>query len=394
MEKLKYLFSSSLTMELLPFFAGKEIPEEYLSTYFFDRQRELKELLLKLQQQPPLNIALYGQRRMGKTSLLEKLKVELRHKKCFPILLKCEQLIPLEPLAFLQNLAVELLREYNTFSPLSKAATAVREQLGKTKIGLEVADLTFWMEFGKKNVSLKEAFDKCFSLLKAIIAAAGTKVIVLFDEFQELFSFGDEFLWALRSYISSSKASFVVSSSWHKFKEELTHQERPFFNFFDAYEVGAVNKEEARKYLESRIKTVKISFAPGVVENILWFSECRPYYLQHLALTAYTLAKVYDKRIITDELYAQAVTEVIKTIPAHLVSQFRKLRGHNRDVFVALCLVDLATPTELAAKVRMEPKNVVVILQRLLELGLVEKNGAYAVADKFLKEYVKQEFSH
>ncbi len=128
----------------------------------------------------------------------------------------------------------------------------------------------------------------------------------------------------------------MVTSSWHKFKEELTREERPFFNFFDSYEISQVNREEARKYLQSRIKTVKMSFEPGVVENILEFSECRPYYIQHIALTSYTLAKISNKKAITEELYRQAIKEVIKTIPAHLVSQFQKLTGHNRDAFVAM----------------------------------------------------------
>lgn len=379
-------------MALLPFFAGKEIPEEYLQYYFFDRKKELSELLLKLTQQPPLNIALYGQRRMGKTSLLKKLRTDLKHKKCFPILIKCEQLIPLEPLTFLQNLALELLQEYNSFRAFSKITKTIQEKMEGTKIGIEVADVTFWVEFGKKNVSLKQALDKCFSLIELIMAASHQKVIILFDEFQELFLFGNEFLWALRAHISNSKASFVVTSSWHKFKEELTHQERPFFNFFDAYEIGSVNKEEARKYLQSRIKTVKMSFGPKVIENVLTFSECQPYYVQHIALTAYILAKINNKKIITEELYYQAIAEVVNTIPAHLVSQFQKLTGHNRDVFVAMCVFDISTPTEIAAKTKMDPKNVVVILRRLQELGLIEKDGRYAVADKFLKAYVKKEF--
>ncbi len=379
-------------MALLPFFAGKEIPEEYLKYYFFDRKKELSELLLKLTRQPPLNIALYGQRRMGKTTLLEKLRADVKRKKCFPILIKCEQLIPLEPLTFLQNLALELLQEYNRFRTLSKITKTIREKLEGTKIGIEVADVTFWVEFGKKNVSLKNALDKCFSLIGLIMSASQKKVIILFDEFQELFSFGDEFLWALRAHISGSKASFVVTSSWHKFKEELTRQERPFFNFFDAYEIGSVNREEARKYLQSRIKTVKMSFEPEVIENILHFSECQPYYIQHTALTAYTIAKINNKKVITEQLYQQAIIEVVNTIPAHLVSQFQKLTGHNRDAFVAMCVFDIISPTEIAAKIKMDAKNVIVILKRLQELGMIEKNGGYAVVDKFLKAYVKKEF--
>ncbi|MBI4980260.1 ATP-binding protein [Candidatus Woesearchaeota archaeon] len=375
----------------LPYFAGKEIPQKYLGEYFFNREKELKELKWKLERTPPLNFALYGQRRVGKTSLIEKLKQELE-KKNLPIFIKCEELLPLDELTFLENLTLRLLEEYSKLSPLLGVKKTMQDLVITTKIGLEMADLAFWLRFGEKKITLKEALDKSFDLINKISLKSKKKVIIFLDEFQELFAFGDKFLWALRAKIASSQASFVVSSSWHRFKEELTHEKRPFFNFFETYEIKAVPKEEARDFLLRRARKFNLCFDEAVLDKILEVSECKPFYLQLLALKCYILS--LPRKKVTLRIFEAALKETIASIPAHLVTGFERLRGRNKEVFLVLCLFDFKKPAEIASKIGLDAKNVIVILARLIkEHDLVKKErNNYFTADKFLKEYVKLQY--
>ncbi len=375
----------------LPYFAGKEIPEEYLDTYFFNRKKEIKELKWKLEREPALNFALYGQRRLGKTSLIEKLNQILREK-CLPILIKCEELLPLDELTFLQNLTIRLLEEYSKLDKLTKIKEGLKELAIRTKVSLEIADITFWLQFGEKKITVKEAIDKCFELIDKIVLKSKRKIIIFLDEFQEIFNFGDKFLWTLRAKISSSKASFVVSSSWHRFKEEITNEKRPFFNFFETYEIKEASREDAREYLLKRAKKFNLKFETSILEKILDISECRPFYLQLLALKCYMLS--VPKKIVNQKIFEEAFKETIKNIPAHLIASFALLKGRKKDVFVAVCLYNLKKPAEIAKKIDMEPKNVIVILFRLIEDGIVKKiKQEYYVSDNFLKEYVKLQYT-
>lgn len=378
--------------EELPYFAGKEIPKEYLDIYFFDRKKEIEELKWKLERKPALNFALYGQRRLGKTSLIEKINHVLK-KRCLPILIKCEELLPLDELTFLQNLAIRLLDEYSKLEKLVKIQKTLKELTTRTRIGLEIADITFWLKFGEKKITVKEALDKCFELIDKIGLKSKRKVIIFLDEFQELFSFGDKFLWALRAKISSSKASFVVSSSWHRFYYEITNERRPFFNFFEAYEIKEVPRAEAKKYLLKRARRFNLKFGTSVLERILDVSECKPFYLQLLALKCYMLSM--PKKRVSENVFERALEETIESIPAHLVASFAILKGRKRDVFVALCLYDFKKPADIAKKIDLEPKNVIVILDRLIkEHGLIKKIGReYYASDNFLKEYVKRQYT-
>ncbi len=379
-------------MEELPYFAGKEIPKEYLYIYFFNRKKEITELKWKLERKPALNFALYGQRRLGKTSLIEKINQQLKEK-CLPILIKCEELLPLDELTFLQNLTIRLLYEYSKLKRLTRIKKTLQELALRTRVGIEIADITFWLKFGEKRVTVKEALDKCFELIDKIALKSKKKVIIFFDEFQELFSFGDKFLWALRAKISSSKASFVVSSSWHRFHDEITNEKRPFFNFFEAYEIKEVPRKEAKEYLLKRARKFNLKFEKQVLEKILDTSECKPFYLQLLALKCYMLS--LPKKTVTNDIFEKALKETIKNIPAHLVASFTGLKGRKRDVFVTLCIYGFNKPANIAKRINLEPKNVIVILNRLIkDDGLVKKIGqAYYVSDNFLKEYVRLQYT-
>ncbi|MBI2151917.1 ATP-binding protein, partial [Candidatus Woesearchaeota archaeon] len=263
--------------QTLPFFAGKEITSEHLKDYFFDRKKEVQELKWKLERTPPLNFALFGQRRVGKTSLIEKLKQKLQ-KNSLPIFIKCEELLPLDELTFLENLTLHLLKEYGKLQKIGAVKASLEELFQKTKIGLEIADITFWLKFGERKITVKEALDKSFELIDKIALQSQKKVVIFLDEFQELFSFGDQFLWALRAKIASSKASFVVSSSWHRFKEVITNEKKPFFNFFETYEIKTVPREDARNYLLKRAQKFNLKFEAQILDKILDVSECKPFY--------------------------------------------------------------------------------------------------------------------
>ena len=60
-----------------------------------------------------------------------------------------------------------------------------------------------------------------------------------------------------------------------------------------------------------------------------------------------------------------------------------------------MCLYDFKKPADIAKIVDIEPKNVIVILNRLIkDYGLVKKIGQeYYVSNHFLKEYVKLQYT-
>lgn len=368
-----------------PYYAGKEVPRE---EYFFNRTREIRLLKKALSSQVPTNIAIVGLRRTGKTSLIKKLSKELTNK--ISLVIKCEKLLPFDELTFFQNLVKELIKKY------SSKGVLIKEGLKKTaqkisRVGLTIQDIDFWMDLGKGKAELKEVMDKAFELIEQISKAK--QVVVFLDEFQELYVFGDKFLWALRAYIADSSASFVVSSSHHRFLNILQDEGRPFFNFFEITHLKEIDKEDARHYLIKQIKKYGFSYGEGVVDKILEESRLNPFYIQLLGLKGYENALMENKKVIDLDVYNKGFKDCLDNLPAYLLNAYSKLKGRTRDIFVAMCVWDLERPSEIAEKVGLNTSNVSQILKQIEETyGLIKKEEVgYKVVDRFLKEYIKRE---
>ena len=369
-----------------PFYAGKELPAE---EYFFDRKKELTRLKIALLSKEPINIALVGERRSGKTTLIKKIAKDIEKKQS--ILIKCEKLLPLDAKTFLQNLIRELVSRYFGKGGLLKER--VKNLTKKLSIGLTIEDINFWIEFGERGVSLKELMDRAFKIIASLNEVKPT--IIFLDEFHELFKFGNEFIWALRAYISDSKASFVVSSSWHRFMEKLQDKEHPFFNFFEIVELKEVDENDARAYLTKRIKIASMSFTPEVLNILIKDSQLRPYYIQLLALKCFENALIEGKKTIDFELYKRAFRDALSNIPNYLLADYRRLRGKTKEIFVSMCLYDFRKPAEIATKLSMDPSNVIQILSQIIKnYSIIKKiNSEYEVKDNFLKEFVKADLA-
>lgn len=374
-------------MILRPYYAGKEVPRD---EYFFDRKKEIFLLKKALSSEVPVNIAVVGLRRMGKTSLIKKVSKELRNK--ITILIKCEKLLPLDEITFFQNLIKDLVKDYSSKKAL------VKESLKKTaqkisRVGLSIKDIDFWMELGKRKVELKEVMDKAFELIDQIAKEKPT--VIFLDEFQELFVFGEKFLWALRAYIADSQASFVVSSSYHRFLDLLQDEKHPFFNFFEIIHLKEIDEEDARNYLINRIKKHGLSYREEVVEKILEESKLNPYYIQLLGLKCYENALMRKKKVIDKEIYDKAFLDSLDNLPAYLLKTYGRLKGKTKEVFVVMCLFDLSRPSEIGERVGLNTSNVSQILKQIEETyGLIRKGEkGCVVVDRFLKEYIKRERS-
>ena len=172
-----------------PYYAGKEVTGKY----FFNRKNELEEAILLLTPKEAVNIAIVGSRRIGKTSFQLKAGEILREKNCLPILIKCETLFPQDPKNFFENLIKELLGELRKlegkFGHIKDFLSASKEASLK-KIGLDYDDISFWIDLGKREASLKEIMDKTFGVVEKISDKSDKKVVIFLDEFQSLYQFG------------------------------------------------------------------------------------------------------------------------------------------------------------------------------------------------------------
>ena len=244
---------------------------------FFGRRREVEQVYSRLLNAEAESSSLVGERRIGKTSLLQYLMhPDVRRRYAVDsdhYLFVYNDLQMIDPRTTPTRLAHRLISQLARQCPdpeLQKMMDNLRQS--------EVID----------NYALADLFD--------VIDSKDMHVIFLLDEFENVTSnsnFGPDFFYGLRSLAIQHNLSLVTSSRSELI--ELTHSEAirssPFFNIFANINVRLFNAEEARELVESSLDGSQIQFTPEEQSILSDLAGTHPFFLQaacHFLFSGYT----------------------------------------------------------------------------------------------------------
>ena len=160
-------------------------------------------------------------------------------------------------------------------------------------------------------------------------------------------------------------------------------------------ELKPFSEGTSNDFLRRRLSSVGLNVADDALAVLYEFTRGEPDLLQRIGLIAWRQANQSGATRITAEAADAAVGELVEQLPTETVASWSAVRGIMRDAFIAMCLYDLESPTDIANRLGAEPKNVIVLLSRLATgHGLVERaeRGKYRVRNPLLKHYVRKEF--
>jgi class 3 adenylate cyclase len=206
---------------------------------FFGRAAIVRRLMSRLSCQPPQSVSIVGERRMGKSSLLNHLRspeARLGHlespETCLFLLVDFQQLRVGDPGQFFALLFTEMHR-----------------QCGKIL-----------------SVELSHDYEGMRSLCEAV-AAEGMRLVLLFDEFEAVTKnelIGPELYSFLRSLANNYPVSFITASGRDLKDMCATHEisDSPFFNIFSTQTLGLLTAEEADTLVREPSAARGIPLAP------------------------------------------------------------------------------------------------------------------------------------
>jgi AAA+ ATPase superfamily predicted ATPase len=385
-----------------PFYAGEDIKEGEISDYFCDREQETKEMVHYLSSKTKHHIAIIGKRRIGKSSLMLRCKMELEKIGIASVYIRVEKTYPFT----LSNLFSYLLREIE--KTYQKSLKERMKDSGKTfvksvkpkKIGIDISQIvTLWAEFdsrGKEN-NLQELIDKTFGTIDKVGQQCG-KIVIMLDEFQKIFEFGPDFLWTLRGFIQDLKStSFVVSSSMASFEDEITrNKKQPFFNFFFPKKIRELPEDKVRSFVIQRFDSFQIKLEKDALDLFIDRSDCHPYYVQLLGLKCFEIAKFNEIDIINKNDVLEAYENIFDLLPHHLISEYEKLTGKMREIVVIMATKELDRPRDIAQELNINTRSIGAFLKKIENRhGVIERaeRGKYKFVDNFLREWIKRNYS-
>ncbi|ALM76344.1 AAA family ATPase [Thermococcus barophilus] len=350
---------------------------------FIDRKRELERLRNYIIN--ARNVIIYSPRRFGKTSLILKVLEELKGD-IISIFIDCYSVTSEKDLA--SRLTKKVLQHYKG-KEIWYAVKKLFQNI-TPKITIETTP-SVQIEISYEGV---ENWEEALDLPQKLALDKGKRVVVVFDEFQELAKF-DNLLKLLRSrFQHHDKVSYIfIGSKRHLMEWIFKSKESPFYNFGVHITLKEIPKKEFEIYIRDAFKRGNIEIKEHVVDLILSLTRCHPYYTQRLCFELWyvgTLKKVVDEKDVEKTL-----SELISDLEDSYLLIWESLTPNQRKALLAVAKgeEDLFSGEFLRKYDFKSPASVQSALRKLVEKELVTKIGeAYKVSDVFMEYWLKKRF--
>jgi tetratricopeptide (TPR) repeat protein len=259
-----------------PYVAGAPVLDEDL---FYGREQLIRRILQTIHNN---SLLLYGERRIGKTSLQHHLKrrLELLEDPCFAF--------------FPVYVDLQGTPEERFFATLGED---IFHDLAPVLAELEPSQaLISGEEYG-----YRELVSDVRRVLGALQATTPKKVklVLLIDEVDELNDYDPRTSQKLRSLFMKSFAdSLVAVVSGVEIRRQWEKEGSPWYNFFEEIEVTGISREAAGELVRRPIQGV-FKLQTGVIDRILDLTDCKPYLIQRTCISLVSRLHDEGRRTIT-----------------------------------------------------------------------------------------------
>ncbi len=337
--------------------------------FFTDRVNEQDEIRKMLASEN--HLVLISPRRFGKSSLVAKaVKASGRPS----ISLNMQNMLSIED--FASKILRELFRQY----PLER----IKHLMTHFRIVPTVStnpvtngiDVTF-QPVTNGVVLLEDAM----ALLEKV-STENKKLIVVFDEFQEIMSISKGLDKQLRSIMQEQQhLNYILLGSQESMMTDIFERKKsPFYHFGKVMHLNKIPYEDFRSYVAERLPLKKGKSQDSIVDEILSFTSLHPYYTQLLSAQVWEMM-TYDK--FFDGVVSEAVTAIVQT---HDLDFERLWLNFNRtDRFIMQTLSSSKNPLQNR---QMATSTTFSAIKRLMKAGYVIRVEDYEIEDPFFKAWI------
>ena len=254
---------------------------------FVGRDKEIADIMRALRNGK--SVVLFSVRRMGKSSLL--LEMIRRHGK--DALFVYVDLYGVTSKNEMLGMIASAVAKA-TYTKGQKVTQAIRDLLrGVSARFLITKEGDLAVEFGSRELELLET-RQIFDLAEAVGKKRKKRVIVLFDEFQEISSLdGVALLKLMRSrFQMHTNATYLFSGSKrHLLLSIFEETEGAFYHFAKPIGLGPIPKSVLKRFLADKFNSQGGHIDAKSIERILNVSRGSPYVVQHIAFELFSVSR-------------------------------------------------------------------------------------------------------
>ena len=262
------------TRRFNPYVAGAPVHEGEM---FFGRKDLVDRILQTIHNN---SLLIYGERRIGKTSIQHQLKKRLNELedplyKFYPVYVDLQGVPETQ---FFQTIAEDM---YQELRPVLDGPRPAKSTSGDYSYRDFVADVRAALKTLQMKTSRK------------------VRLVLLIDEVDELNDYDPRINQKLRSlFMKSFAENLVTVVSGVEIKKTWEREGSPWYNFFEEIEVKPFSSSEARELIERPISSM-FKLDVGVTETIITLTAGKPYLIQKFCIALVTRLHEQRRRKIT-----------------------------------------------------------------------------------------------
>jgi AAA+ ATPase superfamily predicted ATPase len=384
-----------VAVELSPFNFG----DLAIDAGFADREQELAELTADMVNGQ--NVVVFAPRRFGKSSLVWRAAQEVVSTNRALV-----AQVDLMLTATKEQLAAALAKAIyeDVASPLFR----VRDRMARVVSGLRIApivtvdpqtgELGFSFRAGHERADVDATLQALLELPARFAAERRKRVVIVFDEFQEVLSIDSRLPPLMRSIFQTQPdvAHVYLGSKRRMMKRLFDDANEPFWRSAKQIELGVIPPEKFAPFLAERFEGTNRRLPPGIAERALALTGGHPYATQELA---YALWEETPRgRAANEGAVGRALERVLRSENAHFALVWERASRAQRLVLQSLALEPTTgvTATEYRSRHGLgAPSTVARAVEALVEQELLRQvaPGHYVIAEPFLTEWLRRRLS-
>lgn len=352
-----------------------------------------------------IGYALYGKRRIGKTSILREVERSLKETNwVVPVYFSVWDLFEDRVEEFVRKLTVAILDGYRARVPLRYKAknllklplALLKETMKETGITLKLQDeIEILLSFGKeKSLDYDELIEDLFLLPEHLAEETKTRCVLLIDEFPSIMEFknssGMALVRKIRTISEGLKQTIIcISGSIRKTMEVVAFSEvSPFYRQFIVKEIKELPLEDVEELITRNLGR---EVSSAVIERIYGLSGGVPFYVQLLGKRIESAKGEVKCKNHVDKIMQDILSEEGDIL---FKEEFSKVSPKERGIIFKMAVEDLHTPSTIAKALGDSPSNVSKFLSYLDEKGVVSKvdRGVYILEDSIFKMWIKKKY--
>jgi hypothetical protein len=367
-----------------------------LDEAFTDREDELRELTSDMRNGQ--NVLLYAPRRYGKSSLVLRAAQEAMRQKA--LVGYCDLMKTPTKDRFAAALAKTIYADIA--SPVGqafeRAAELFRGLRVRPTMEIDPSDgtLRFSFQAGRRQADIDETIERLLELLGELAAERKRRVVIIFDEFQEVLALDKQFPNLMRAVFQAQPevSHIYLGSKRHILERIFNDKNEPFWRSAKQLEIGMIPRAKFATFIRELFTASGKAITDEALGRLLGASGGHPYGTQELAYFVWELVPPGGEASVAE--MEDALTRVLRSEHNHFAKLWDDAPHPQRLVMFALAAeptrsiysADYHSRHELPANPTLQ-----TALAGVIKKELVGRNEAseYCVIEPFFAEWLERE---